>query len=646
MARYLIPVLIGCSLALIVTGVIAVTILDSPEIDYRLARGRALLDAENYLAVLQTFGDLPVGESTGPDAHSYRGAAYFRLHLYQAAIKEFESAVSQSPSLADPWIGLASIYMELGDTERARLEAGRATEVEKESAEAWITLGRAYWMEKNFDEAEKAGLRAQELDPLNPATTDLLLSIYFDQNGAEKFQSLLDRTPRLPRPLQDLAVQFYVRQGQFGRSYDVKTRYERDGLERLIFDTELTLAREPERQDLYPPLVRALVQTGRFARAIDTGRKYRGSIPIDLELGKAYWMNGEKDPAVQAYTRASAGIHKLSAETALAIITGDIRHWREAFRAERIEQDYFVLARLEDALPKADELISSFMYRYAGLYDLTFYQKAAEAAQKAVEKEPLNLDALLTLGTVYHRLNRIEDSRRTLELARREYPQNAESWSRLATLSVQDGDPQNVIEMMDQAVKLQPGNAGYLYNLGWLHDQMGNTSQAAALYERAIRLSPLSFEAMNNLALLYGSSGEPGRALRLLEQAVKSDPSNEATHFNLANYLARQRDWMNAIRSLDESLKINPSNAPAAVEKGRIFLELGRGEDAVQALNRALDADPHSYDAYLLLSSAYERTGHDDVAIAALQEAERIRAGAPEVKASLDRLNARKESQK
>ena len=49
---------------------------------------------------------------------------------------------------------------------------------------------------------------------------------------------------------------------------------------------------------------------------------------------------GRKDEAIQAYQRASSAlIHKLSAQVALATITGDIKHWEEAFRAERIEQD-------------------------------------------------------------------------------------------------------------------------------------------------------------------------------------------------------------------------------------------------------------------------------------------------------------------
>jgi hypothetical protein len=54
--------------------------------------------------------------------------------------------------------------------------------------------------------------------------------------------------------------------------------------------------------------------------------------------------------------------------------------------------------------------------------------------------------------------------------------------------------------------------------------------------------------------------------------------------------------------------------------------------------------DPQSFDAYMLLSSAYEKISHIKEAIAAVDEAQRIRAGAPEIKTTLDRLNARKDA--
>jgi tetratricopeptide (TPR) repeat protein len=642
--------LAAVALFALMSAAVLFSVLDRPtESDFRLAKGRAQLDTENYLAALQTLRDFPNTQRRGPEAHAYLGAAYLRLHLYQAAIKEFEEAVKQRPRGSEPWIGLAASYIKLGDAQKAVDEAKRATEIEQRSVDAWITLGRAQWQMRNFDEAEKAALKARELDPNNPAISELLLHVYFDQNQVEKFQAELDRNNRPSGEVQSLATRFFLRQGQFARAYDLKMRYERNALDRSILETELALKRDPANLELYPLLIKNLVKVGRFADAIEAGRVYKGSVPVDMELGKAYWMAGRKDEAIQAYQRASAGLlRKLSAQAALAAITRDLKHWREAYRSERIEQDYFVLAQLEDGLAQAEPMFRAFTYRYAAVFEPSFYNKAAEEALKVLDKEPGNFDALMTIGTAYHRLGRIEDAMRYMQAARDLYPKSAEPVSRMANLSlqIQQKDPQNILNLMEAAIKLEPSNASYLYNLGWAYDQIGEPTRAAEFYQRAIQASPLSFEAMNNLALIYGNTGQSDRVYPLLEQAMRTDPENEAVYANLASYYVRRRDWKQALQNYDRAQQINPGSPVAPVEKGRIHLELGQMEQAIDNLSHALEINPHSFEAYMLLSSAYEKMGHIKEATAAVEEAQRIRADAPEAKAALERLTARSDSAK
>src|SRR5712691_10476182 len=201
MKRYL---LIGSVLiaAMLATAILLSFFNRPTETDYRLARGRAQLYTEIYLAALQTLRDISNSQKGGPQAHSYLGAAYMKLHLYKAAIKEFEEAIKEGSRESDPWIGLASSYIELGDIQKAIDEAKRATEIEKRSADAWIALGRAEWQQRNFDEAEKAALKAREINPANPAASDLLLHIYFDVDQPDKFQAELERSQKPAKPVQ------------------------------------------------------------------------------------------------------------------------------------------------------------------------------------------------------------------------------------------------------------------------------------------------------------------------------------------------------------------------------------------------------------------------------------------------------------
>jgi Tfp pilus assembly protein PilF len=151
---------------------------------------------------------------------------------------------------------------------------------------------------------------------------------------------------------------------------------------------------------------------------------------------------------------------------------------------------------------------------------------------------------------------------------------------------------------------------------------------------------------MNNLALIYSAAGQHERALPLLEQAMRTDPENESVYANTAHYYARRRDWKQALDYYEKAFQINPASSIVAVEKGRIYLEQGDTDAAVDNLSRALEVDPHSFDAYMLLSSAYEKMSHIKEAIAAAEEAQRIRGDAPDAKATLDRLNSRQKDVK
>ena len=69
--------------------------------------------------------------------------------------------------------------------------------------------------------------------------------MYFDAEDADKFERELDQSPREDRAVQDLAVRFFLKQGQFTRANALKTRHAKTELEVPIFRTELALKREP-----------------------------------------------------------------------------------------------------------------------------------------------------------------------------------------------------------------------------------------------------------------------------------------------------------------------------------------------------------------------------------------------------------------
>ena len=578
------------------------------------------------VALLVSFASSSAQVDRGAAAqHVRHGIALMQEHLYHAAIAEFEAAIRKSPKSLDSWVGLAAVYIRLGNGPKALEGAGQAVSIAESSSDIQLILGRAHWLARNFNDAEQAAFKVQELDPSNRQAAELLLHIYFDRKDEAKFQEVLDRIESPTPQGQDLAVQFALRQGQFRRAYELRNSFDRKTLESRVLRSRLALKREPGRMEFYPPLIKDLVRLGRAGEAITATRQYRGTAQLDLEIGKAHWLAGERDEAVRAYERASSGnTHKLSAEVALAAITGDRRHWIEAFRAEWVQKDYFVLAQLENLLKTASALDKALIYRYAGLYDRELLNSAAQHAVGALRTEPDQFEALMTLGTAYSQLGRIDEAVRYVQQGAERYPERAEVWSRLGQLALARGDSAAAEPLFRKAVLLAPADASDLYNYGWLLDQMDRDSEAGPYYERAIAASSLSFEAMNNLALIEEAAGRSARALDLLNQAVASNPENETAYLNRGIYYATIRSWSNALADYARARELNPLNPIAALESARTHLELDRADIGIQELSEVLDIDPNVREAYVLLSSAYKKQGRESEAAAALEEAKRV----------------------
>jgi tetratricopeptide (TPR) repeat protein len=558
--------------------------------------------------------------------HAQEGIALMRQHLYHAAIDEFEAAARQTPQALDPWVGLAAVHIRLGNAQKAIEDAAKAVHLANDSPDVQLVLGRAHWLARNLRDAEEAALRVEKLDPDNLLAADLLAHVYFDRNDEAKFHEVFERTQYPNASMQDLAVQLAVRRGEFRRAYELRSSFDRRNLEIQIFRDQLALKREPNRSELLPVLIQNLVSVGRFDDAITMARQIRDTSMLDVELGKAYWLAGRKEDAGQAFQRAAqAKTHRLSAEVALLALTNDRRHWTEAFRSEWIEKDYFVLAKLEDLLKTGSSLDRALVYRYAGLYDSELFNSAAREAQLVLKSEPESFDALMTLGTAYSRLGRVDDATRYMEQAASRYPGKAEVWARLGQFALQKQNYTVAEELMGRAVKLEPANASYLYNYAWMLDQLDRDNEAIPYYQRAIESSPLSFEAMNNLALIESSAGNQDKGLSLLARAVASNPQNEMALLNRGNYYASLKSWDKALSDYEHVREINPANALAFVESARTHIELGRIDIAIDELSTALDLDPGVPEGYSLLSAAYVKQGRKREADAALDESKRLK---------------------
>lgn len=156
-------------------------------------------------------------------------------------------------------------------------------------------------------------------------------------------------------------------------------------------------------------------------------------------------------------------------------------------------------------------------------------KEAADAANQAYavasgsERKQI---ARLTLATARQRSGDFAGAEATLREILRETPGNPIALNNLGYFLLERGERlQEALELIKQAVAIDPRNPSYLDSLGWAYFQTGETEEAEKQLKEAVRLDSASSTIQEHLGDVYQKQGktEPAKAAwqRALELAAE-----------------------------------------------------------------------------------------------------------------------------
>lgn len=236
-------------------------------------------------------------------AEAKLGTAYFAQYGYtedakllQKATDALNHAKSMSPDLAEPYITLARIAADQGQSQLARQYANQACKLEPDSAEAYGALGNVDSAAGRDKDAMDAFEKAQSLAPDDWRWPIELGVAKFKQGDVQgsisELQRGLDLAPDNAVALRDLSIAHM----QSGR------------LDEARMDLEKALQIEPTAQR-YSALGSVLLLQQRYD---DAAVKYKQAIQLDQDnfeawanLGNAYkWSGAKREEAAHAFRKA------------------------------------------------------------------------------------------------------------------------------------------------------------------------------------------------------------------------------------------------------------------------------------------------------------------------------------------------------
>jgi len=206
--------------------------------------------------------------------------------------------------------------------------------------------------------------------------------------------------------------------------------------------------------------------------------------------------------------------------------------------------------------------------------------------------------ALHLLGTLHAQTGRLASAVELLRQALRLDPRNAETHNNLGLALHGVGEIAGAAAAFREAVRLNPRYPEALNNLGDLLREEGKVEAAVERLEAALRLRPHYPEALNNLGVACLQAGRHERAMAAFTALLSHRPSDYATHRNLAVACQAAGELDTARSHYDAALAIDGRDPEVHLKRGATALALGDPDDALRCYQGAVRADAHHAGAY------------------------------------------------
>jgi adenylate cyclase len=235
------------------------------------------------------------------------------------------------------------------------------------------------------------------------------------------------------------------------------------------------------------------------------------------------------------------------------------------------------------------------------------------------------------LGMVYAQKRQYEQALAESERALALGPNNADSYMRQAHILNWAGRPEEAIQMMEQAMRLNPRySPTYLYQLAWAYLSSGRYTEAIPTLKEFLSRSPHLVAAHLDLAVCYllqwvfqliSDPQTLAQAEAAVHQALALYDTSPWGHSLLGVIYLFQKQYEQALAEMERAVALDPNLADGYASLAQTLGFVGRSEETLQMIEQALRRKPWVADGHLhWIGSAYYLAGKPEEAIAPLQQ--------------------------
>jgi tetratricopeptide (TPR) repeat protein len=246
-----------------------------------------------------------------------------------------------------------------------------------------------------------------------------------------------------------------------------------------------------------------------------------------------------------------------------------------------------------------------------------------------------NLKLILEAGIRHHQAGQLAEAERFYRQVLAADAQHADALHLLGVIAYQVGQNGIAVEIISNAIKINPTVAIYHSNLGNALKNLGRLDESVAACNNAIRIKADYAEAHSNLGNALQALGRLDDAVAAYNNAIRLKPDDAEAHSNLGSALQGLGRFDDAVAACNNAIRFKPDFAVAHYNRAKALKALGCLDEAVAAYNNAIRFKPDLAEAHSNLGSALKELGRLDEAVVAYNTAIRFKPDYAEVYSNL-----------
>lgn len=185
------------------------------------------------------------------------------------------------------------------------------------------------------------------------------------------------------------------------------------------------------------------------------------------------------------------------------------------------------------------------------------YDHAQQYLQKAIERNPNQVEAYTYLGRLYAKKADYQNALNFLGTALTIAPHNFEVHHYLGRTFQKMNNMERALEQFQNASTINPTDITNLLKIGNLYNILNKTDDALNTYMQVLEINPTFYAAMYNIGYTLKRQGHLRQAINIYKKILEQKPDYALVHFSLATAYLTLGDFANGLPEYEWRWKIS-----------------------------------------------------------------------------------------